>query len=396
MKKFFLYALALGFFSACSGGGVFSDLKGERAADLSGRVPEGGPGEQGQAGVVTAGEWNDLDHWPFWSSLMTLQGDEQTEGYSHMPQYWGFWTGNRVAVLVKNPDGTPAAGVKVSLSDGSTTLWTAVTDALGRADCWAGLHDAGYSTASAQLSLDGVPVGQPEFTRWENEEVKLNEYTVGATGTPVKSADLLFIVDATGSMSDEINFLKKDLADILDRVEKMDLSIAIRTGALFYRDVGDEYLTRHSGFSDDFGVTTSFIAKQRAAGGGDWPEAVHSALESSLQDFSWNAGARTKIAFILLDAPPHRDVKGVMESIHKSIDTYAAMGIKLIPVASSGIDKSTEFLLRMFAIATGGTYVFLTNDSGVGLDHIEATVGDYEVELLNDLMVRLIRKYLGL
>jgi len=65
MKKFFLYALALGFFSACSGGGVFSDLKGDRASELSGRVPEGGSGEQGQAGVVTAGEWNDLDHWPF-------------------------------------------------------------------------------------------------------------------------------------------------------------------------------------------------------------------------------------------------------------------------------------------------------------------------------------------
>jgi hypothetical protein len=83
-----------------------------------------------------------------------------------------------------------------------------------------------------------------------------------------------------------------------------------------------------------------------------------------------------------------------MESGHKSIDRYAAMGIKLIPIASSGIDKSTEFLLRMMASVTEGTYVFITDDSGVGGEHIQPTVGEYKVEILNDLMVRLIQKYL--
>ena len=51
------------------------------------------------------------------------------------------------------------------------------------------------------------------------------------------------------------------------------------------------------------------------------------------------------------------------------------------------------FFFRFFATATDGTYVFITNDSGIGGDHIEATVGEYEVELLNDLIVRLITKY---
>jgi hypothetical protein len=73
---------------------------------------------------------------------------------------------------------------------------------------------------------------------------------------------------------------------------------------------------------------------------------------------------------------------------------YAKKGIKIIPVAASGVDKNTEFMLRFFAIATSGTYVFLTNDSGIGGDHIQASVGEYEVEQLNDLIVRLIDKYL--
>lgn len=65
-------------------------------------------------------------------------------------------------------------------------------------------------------------------------------------------------------------------------------------------------------------------------------------------------------------------------------------GIRISAVASSGVDKETEFLLRFLGIRTGGSYIFLTDDSGIGGDHIEPTVGQYEVELLNDLLVRVI------
>ena len=44
-------------------------------------------------------------------------------------------------------------------------------------------------------------------------------------------------------------------------------------------------------------------------------------------------------------------------------------------------------------MATGGTYVFLTDDSGIGNSHIKATVGNYQVESLAELMIRLIKKY---
>ena len=38
-------------------------------------------------------------------------------------------------------------------------------------------------------------------------------------------------------------------------------------------------------------------------------------------------------------------------------------------------------------------YIFITNHSGVGGDHIEPTIGYYQVEQLNDLIVRLIKEY---
>ena len=196
-------------------------------------------------------------------------------------------------------------------------------------------------------------------------------------------------------MSDEIDFLKKDLVDILDRVKGGQGDISLRTGTVFYRDEQDDYVTKYSKFTDDYRETVKYISMQRADGGGDLPEAVHTALEAGLQNLDWNTSARARIAFLVLDAPAHQDHQGVVESLQKSVKQYAALGVKLIPVFCSGPDKNCEFMCRLFAVLTGGTYVFLTDDSGVGEEHLEPSVGDFQVEPLNDLLVRLIAKYIG-
>ena len=169
-------------------------------------------------------------------------------------------------------------------------------------------------------------------------------------------------------------------------------NIPLRTAAVFYRDKGDDYLTRHHDFSKNVSVTRDFVAEQDADDGGDYPEAVHSALETALKKLSWDESARARVAFLILDAPAHHE-DDVIESLQKSITLFALNGIKLIPVAASGVDKDTEFMLRFFDLATGGTYVFLTDDSGIGESHIKATVGDHKVERLAKLMVKLIKKY---
>jgi hypothetical protein len=84
-----------------------------------------------------------------------------------------------------------------------------------------------------------------------------------------------------------------------------------------------------------------------------------------------------------------------MDIVRSKIKEAAEKGIMLIPIAASGTDKTTEFLLRYMAIATNGTYTFLTNHSGIGNAHITPTIGNYKVEYLNNLMVRIISKYAG-
>jgi hypothetical protein len=61
----------------------------------------------------------------------------------------------------------------------------------------------------------------------------------------------------------------------------------------------------------------------------------------------------------------------------------------------SSHDLDTEFLLRTFAMLTGGTFTFLTDHSGVGNPHAEPTIGAYQVELLNELLIRIINEYIS-
>ena len=62
----------------------------------------------------------------------------------------------------------------------------------------------------------------------------------------------------------------------------------------------------------------------------------------------------------------------------------------IYPVASSGIDRPTELLMRSSAQLTGGRYMFLTDDSGIGGAHLEPSVPCYFVTKLTSAMVRMI------
>lgn len=395
--------------------GYYSITDGDYFEGDYGEGVGGGPGagsqggnEQSQAGRVTAGEWRDLDNWLFWSGLMTeniVDSSEtneeyypyEIESYGYYCSYWGFYTNNRVAVRLTDASGAPQKDVPVQLvrlnGENPIVLYEARTDNKGETNLWLGLTQEQKSVDATTLALVVNGAQQPEAVRITHfgEEPVWNAFTASVAGAV--NMDIAFIVDATGSMTDEIDFLKADLTNIISTVQSRHADANIRTAAVFYRDEGDDYLTRESDFSANLSTTTAFIELQTADGGGDYPEAVHSALQAGIQKLSWHENNCIRLAFMLLDAPPHKNDQ-VIASLQQSIPQYSKAGIRIIPVAASGIDKTTEFFLRFTAIATDGTYVFLTNDSGVGGDHIKATVGEYKVELLNELIVRLIEEYL--
>lgn len=348
-----------------------------------------GDSNERRSGLLTAGEWNDLEHWYFWDDIIN------DENFSDKTDYWQFFPKKLVAVKVVDQNGKGAANVSVILLNGKKVEFVTKTDNTGRAYCWIGLMDGEFDEVRARdltLIVDGSLIKeQIQVTSKGDERLNMNVVMHKNVKRPKASADVAFIVDATGSMRDEIKFLKSDLSYIIDHASS-ESNIPLRTAAVFYRDKGDDYLTRHHDFSKNVSVIQDYVAEQDADDGGDYPEAVHSALETALKRLSWDESARARVAFLILDAPAHHEDQ-VIESLQKSITLFALNGIKLIPVAASGVDKDTEFMLRFFDLATGGTYVFLTDDSGIGNSHIKATVGDHKVERLANLMVRLIKKY---
>ena len=339
-------------------------------------------GIQPQGGLVTAGEWNDLDNWDFYQKTL------MKEPFKGFPDDWQMYTNHRIAVAITAKN-KPAANATVTLFRNDTPIWTAKTDNLGRAELWVGAFqkEKELNTALLRLKVNEQWVSTATISETQVNRIALDE----ALPSPTNLVQIAFMVDATGSMGDELEFLKMDLKKVINEVQKTNTQLKISTATVFYRDEGDEYVVKHSPFTEDINQTTEFISQQRADGGGDFPEAVDKALVQ-LNQLQWQPEARTRIAFLVLDAPPHNK-PAVISSIQYSVKTAAASGIKLIPVVASGIDKTTEFLMRFIAMYTNGTYVFITDHSGIGNKHLEPSVGEYQVEKLSDLMVRLIKKY---
>lgn len=403
MKKKILWisaALAvLAFFSCSESGpeGGLADKDGSRG-DGTGITAEylgsGGSGESGgvngdttiqvEPGQITAGEWNDLVNWDFWVNL------GQNEDLNKAIENWKWDPQERYAFVVNDRLGKPIADCLLEMkSSQGEILWKARTDNRGRAELWLNLFEQSQQNPMVTITygsqtltiVNPLPFdnGGAQTVSFETVDIMPNE------------VDIAFVVDATGSMGDEITYLKAELINVTGRVEE-NSQASLRLASVFYRDEGDEYLTRVAPFTDKISDIDAFIRLQQADGGGDYEEAVHTALIAAVTQLSWKQSARARLLFLLLDAPPHL-TPSIVNDLHDVIEQASAKGIRIIPISASGVNKDTEFLFRFFAISTGGTYVFITNHSGIGGDHLEATVGDYEVELLNDLIVRLIGEY---
>ncbi len=337
------------------------------------------------AGTLTAGELNDFGKWTLWADIAQRELNEWR-------QRWHISPLERYAAQLMTEEGFPVVGATVYLKDRrDSLLWQAQSDNTGKCELWNGLFTgvAGQPAASLQAVVDGKTYTLAHPTRFQ---AGLNVFRVTRPCRAPAVVDIAFVVDATGSMGDEIQYLQAELGDVIARTKDSLKSSTLHLGSVFYRDAGDEYVTRRSPLSATIAQTLDFINQQHAGGGGDIPEAVDQALAVAIDSLAWSAQAKARLLFLILDAPPHEE-PAVQASLQRSIRRAAAKGIRLIPIAASDTDKSTEYLMRALALATNGTYVFLTDDSGVGNPHIKPTTDKFEVERLNALLVKLIVRY---
>jgi hypothetical protein len=146
----------------------------------------------------------------------------------------------------------------------------------------------------------------------------------------------------------------------------------------------------------DFQSIENFVdalGKQEANGGGDLPEAMHAAMQSS-ERLSWRTGDNTaRMVFLVADAPTHDGAES--RAFASSVLAHRSAKTAVYPIAGSGVHTAAEAELRLAAKVTGGQYIFLTDHSGVGGAHAAPHVEQYKVENLHDAMSRMIRLELG-
>jgi len=342
-------------------------------------LPQSTRGVIYKSGLLMAAEVSDFNKWKMWEDF----SENEFKNYSG---HWEIYPKERYSVLVQNKDHFAEVGQPVFLINKRTndTAWSAVTDNTGKAELWAAMQgskkEEGYIITSPGANDIVSPVVFVEG---------INKMEVVAPCAMSETVDIAVMVNATGSMSDEIDFLKIELENVLRNTFTEYPNLDLHAGAVFYRDKTDEYIVRHIDFQTDLVKVLNFIKLQRAAAGGDVPEAVDLALQSALDSLHWSPSARSRILFIVTDAPPHDESK---EKIFQLIQKAAAKGIRIVPVICTGADRSTEFIMRSMALATNGTYVFLTDDDGNASLHTKITTSFFNAEFLNSLLERIIRQ----
>ena len=331
------------------------------------------------AGVLTAGSFDDnIDPRAFLSFLKKVN---QLQGMQDVPAKL---QGQRVLIQVKDAAGKPVGGAKVQLIAQTGQAAELITRTDGRV-----VFLTSFDNLPADVALTASvtpPDGGAAVTEKIDAGAPRWEVTLPAVQARLpKNLDLAIVLDTTGSMNDELDFLKGEIRGISKVIHERFPEVHQRFALIVYRDDNDEYVTRRF----DFASLDAFhknLSAQRAGGGGDYPEAVHRGFEDANQ-LRWRADDTARVLFWVADAPPHAQH---MSRTMTAANALRKQGIAMYPVACSGYNDACELTMRSCALLTGSQFLFLTDDSGVGAAHGEPKIPYYQVEHLEKLMIRMI------
>lgn len=132
---------------------------------------------------------------------------------------------------------------------------------------------------------------------------------------PSRPANIVFALDSTGSMKDDVARLRKDFIPRLQLLLE-EFTAPVQLGLLLYRDYVDSY--DYEGIPVKVYPSTAslevfeqhlFDFTIRGNEGGDVPEAVYEALYGSMDFYNWTEGAQGRV-ILIGDAEPHANPRG--------------------------------------------------------------------------------------
>jgi lysophospholipase L1-like esterase len=183
---------------------------------------------------------------------------------------------------------------------------------------------------------------------------KSRDYGAGRlieSGTGGDDVDLVFVIDTTGSMGDDIAAAQASATAILSKLAGKTTSL--RVGLVEYRDFGDfpggAAARVVQSFTEDIGAVQTGLDGLTADGGGDTPEAVWSGLFLAF-GLGWRDAVK-KLAIQFGDAPALNPERITGYTTQDVIDASLAID----PVIVSAVDTgSAGSEIRAVAEATNG------------------------------------------
>ena len=349
---------------------------------------------------LKAGEVNDNRNWnKYLEFVEDYQGPEVHPTNLERPQV--------VTVLDRDGKPVPNAQVIVTREAGGTRdkVWESLTYADGRTmffpqeERGKGIAMLGGDPHPGKFTIEARRDGFREEIRVnlrddDQQGQVRGHHRITLEGTmhygEAVPLDVLFLLDATGSMADEIYQIKTTLQSISQKVDALPARPDLRFGMVAYRDRGDEYVTRLYRFDQDVERFSRNIAGVEAEGGNDYPESLNQALHEAVNDMDWRPDA-IRLMFLVADAPPHLDYDQD-ENYAREMVRAREQGIKIFAVASSGLDEQGERVFRQIAQQTMGKFIFILYRTGPqGSLETPHSVEQYTVNRLDSLIVGLIR-----
>jgi hypothetical protein len=193
---------------------------------------------------------------------------------------------------------------------------------------------------------------------------------------------IVFALDATGSMSGLIGAAKEKIWSIAGSLAQADPSPTIEMGLLFYRDKGDEFVTRMVPLSKDLDLVYADLMQIIAAGGGDSPESVNQALHESVTKFKWDTSENTyRTVFLVGDCPPHMDYR---DDVKYPISCKTAKDKDIVlNTILMGNDHRAKQIWREIAICNQGSFTQVNMDAN---DILVQTPYDSVIAVISDRM----------
>ncbi len=349
------------------------------------------PGSSPSASGLKAGYSDDNRQFNYFLSFL----DE----YKDVPHI-GLDIAERIIFYVKDMNGRTLPNAEIEIISEGSTVVRGTTLADGSFRFFPSLY--GNSLREYEIRvidpLSGKKTGD-QFSRNGRREIDL---TVQTERVPKEKIplDILFILDTTGSMGEEIQRLKATIELIHLNLSSLPSKPALRFGLVLYKDAGDEeYRTQIVPLTENLEKFQEELNLVEAYGGGDTPEDLQAALSDSLKVIKWNRDG-IRLAFIITDAPPHLDYEQEFDYTLAAQEAKER-GIKIHSVGTGGLPLEGEYVLRQISQFTTGRYIFLTygesgeSEGGAPGSVSHHTGANFQTDKLEAIIIRFAKEELG-